>query len=107
MTFLLEFHQLKPPELCSQLGWSWQLGNAQAEKKGLFSHLLRFFSSTCGCAGVGSVVPRHLLKHRSPLPVMAVARKINKQKDSNSICRTSPEPHIPENFGALEGRSRF
>lgn len=56
---------------------------------------------------VGSVVPRHLLNHRSPLPVMVVAGKIHKQKDSNSICRTSPEPHIPENFGAMEGRSRF
>lgn len=39
--------------------------------------------------------------------MMAVARKINKQKDSNSIYRTSPEPHIPDSFGALEGRSRF
>lgn len=31
--------------------------------------------------------------------MMAVARKINNQKDSNSIYRTSPEPHIPDSFG--------
>lgn len=52
MTFPLEFHQLMPLELCSQQGWSWPLENAQAEKKGLFSHLPCFFSSSCGFAGL-------------------------------------------------------
>lgn len=61
----------------------------QTEKKELFSHLLNFFFSARGFAGVGFAIPGHLLNHISPLPMMTVARKINKQKEPNSICRTA------------------
>lgn len=69
-------------------------GTRKTEKNGVLSDpsLLAFLPFLWRGAGAGAVLPGHLLKHRGPLPTTAVARKTNKQRETNSICGTAPTP---------------